>query len=252
MSKAISWAAFTIAIAVLFGFDAHWIATTAAKGPQTQWLATLALVIAFCLLAGYMVNGRIDGILINDRNRISLGRLQWTLWLIVLMSGYFVEALWDVGHATVLPTMQQDLLGLLGIVSGSSVIGGVISNTKKQTAAPAAPGRPVPMVKAGDAPVVVGQLDANASSADASWADLYLGEDVATRYVVDISRLQKLLVTIILIAIYAAWLWQAFGNAPAEGFTEMPKLDDKGTFLWLLGISHGSYLASKATTKTTT
>ena len=252
MSKtAFVWTAFTVGIGVCFGFDAYWIATSTLKGAHQQWLVTLALVIALCLLAGYMVNGRLDGILINDRNRISLGRLQWTAWLIVLMSGYFVEALWNAGHGGEIPTMQQDLLGLLGIVSGTSVVGGVISNSKKQTEAPASPGKSIAKAQPGDSPADVGQLDANKTPKEASWADLYLGEDVANRYVVDLSRLQKLLFTIILIAIYAAWLWQALGDPPKGIFAEMPKLDDKGTFLWLLGISNGTYLASKATPKTT-
>ena len=102
-----------------------------------------------------------------------------------------------------------------------------------------------------DNPTNVGQMDANKTAAEASWADLYLGEDVGNRYVVDINRLQKFLVTIILVTIYFAWFWQGLGQDHSKGFVEMPGLDGKDTFLWLLGISHAGYLASKATPKTT-
>jgi Ca2+/H+ antiporter len=42
--------------------------------------------------------------------------------------------------------------------------------------------------------------------------DLYLGEEAANRYVVDISRIQKLVVTILLVVAYGSWLWKTFGT----------------------------------------
>ena len=85
------------------------------------------------------------------------------------------------------------------------------------------------------------------TAAEASWADLYLGEEVANRNVVDISRLQKLVITILLIIAYITWLWEKLGHGMPDGFV-MPAPNDK--FLWLLGLSHGAYLAYKATPKT--
>ena len=154
-----------------------------------------------------------------------------------------------MGHGGGIPTIPKQLLGLLGIVTGSSVVGGVISSNKKKTTVPDTPGQTaVQPLAAGDRPIHVGQLAANRKAEDASWADVYLGDDAGNRYVVDISRLQKLLITIILVAIYAAWLWQDF-DAPRGAFKEMHSLDEDKTFLWLLGISHAGYLASKATSK---
>jgi hypothetical protein len=248
-----SWAPLTLLLMALLGFDA-WLIAAGKVDLYKLWLATILLIVALCVVAGILVNGRPDGILINDRNRISLGRLQWTARLIVLMSGYFLETMSNVGNGFSLPTMSQDLLGLLGIVSGPTVTAGLISNNKKQSDSPAAPksaGAAVAPLAATDNPTNVGQMDANKTAAEASWADLYLGEDVGNRYVVDISRLQKFLVTIILVTIYFAWFWQGLGQDHSKGFVEMPGLDGKDTFLWLLGISHAGYLASKATPKTT-
>jgi hypothetical protein len=232
-----------------------------------QWIAVALLLVALCVVAGLLVNGRPDGILISDRNRISLERTQWVAWLIVLLSGYFVASIWNVTQGTAFPTMQTDLFALLGIVSISPVISNVIVDNKKnqspQPAAAAAPAAaapgpapapaPAPVVAppeqltAGDDPQRVGMMDANKSPFEASWSDLYLGEEVANRYVVDISRLQKLIITVILVLAYTITLWRLF-NSSAAADLNMPAVGRD--FLALLAISHGAYLASKTTTKT--
>jgi hypothetical protein len=175
-------------------------------------------------------------------------------WLIVLLGGYFVAAIWKVTQGTAFPTMQSDLFALLGIVSISPVISNVIVDNKKNqsprsAAAPAAPAvAPPEQLTAGDDPQQIGVMDANKSPYEASWSDLYLGEEVANRYVVDISRLQKLIITVILVFAYAVSLWRLFGQQPAPIALNMPEVGRD--FLALLGISHGAYLASKTTTKT--
>jgi hypothetical protein len=108
-------------------------------------------------------------------------------------------------------------------------------------------------------PTNVGLIDANVDPSEASWADLYLGDEVANRDVVDISRLQKLIVTVLLVMTYVQLLWfhlmgdltDKSGKLITDGhFTNMPQVGD--TFIWLLGISHGAYLAYKAVPKAAT
>ena len=248
MFSGAKWGPLTGLLLVLLFVDGWFIKESTAANAQYYWIATIILVVVMCVTAGKLVNNRIDGILVSDRNRLSLGRLQWTAWLILIMSAYFVIAVWNASHGGSVPTIPAQLLALLGIVSGSSVVGGVISNSKKETEAPKAPGATgLKSTAANDKSATnAGQMDANKSPKDASWADLYLGEEVGNRYVVDISRLQKLLITIILVAIYAGWLWDVLGKT---GTYSLPELDKDKTFLWLLGISHASYLALKATPK---
>ena len=88
----------------------------------------------------------------------------------------------------------------------------------------------------------------NRQVSEASWSDLFLGEEVANRYVVDISRLQKLIITVLLVVAYVGWLWSDLTTK--KTFTAMPQVDENGTFIWLLGISHAAYLAYKSTPKT--
>jgi hypothetical protein len=126
----------------------------------------------------------------------------------------------------------------------------VIVDAKKQpSAARDAQAATQPLAE-GDDPDNQGAMDVNKTIADASWADLYLGEEVANRYVVDVSRLQNLVFTVLLVGVYASLLWASLAKVPAGGFAQMPAVGDG--FLWLLGISHAAYLGAKATPKTPT
>jgi hypothetical protein len=232
------------------------------------------VLIGLCLVAGLMVHSRIDGILIDDRNRISLSRFQWVVWLVLILGAYFTESIWNRSQNLAFPIIQTQLLALLGISSGSAVVSNVIAENKKTTPSPAAvpvqapvaaaPGNPVtrmslttgPMVVAAPPPLpptthrVVGALAANDAPKVASWSDLFLGDEEATYRTVDISRLQKLVITVLLAGIYLTYLWTELGKATGGAALAMPTFgDDTNGFLWLLGISHGAYLAQKATPK---
>ena len=62
-------------------------------------------------------------------------------------------------------------------------------NTKKNT----------PNPDAAVDPTLEGKLDVNTSPREAAFQDLYLGEEEATRTSIDASRLQKLIVTILVV-----------------------------------------------------
>lgn len=264
------WSWFTAGLILALIAAAVWIAksTDTANPPdanlQFQWVVVAAILIAFCALSGYLINGRFDGILIDDRNRVSLSRLQWVTWFVVLLGGYFTEAVWNMAHQKAYPLMQQDLFILLGIVSGSAVTSNVIVDSKKATNGQSATdqstnGQPLSQPQQGQ-PDQIGSIDRNATTGEASWADLFMGEEVANRDVVDISRLQKLVITILLVVTYVNLLWNSLASLQANVAAVTPPAggDYKGfnmptvtsTFLWLLGISHAAYLASKATPKT--
>jgi len=248
-----AWGWLTILFVILLGACAVWIAKSADHSyTRLQWVCVVAIFVALSLFAGFLVNGRLAGILIDDRNRMSLERVQWVAWLIVLLSAYFVQAIWDVATSAGFPQMQMQLFGLLGIVSGSPVVSNLIVDSKKRT-----PVSPTAMANiqatqplaTGDAPGQKGLMDLNHNVDEANWADLYLGEEAANRYVVDVSRLQKLIITILLVFGYVVLLWNTFDPSGAGAFA-MPDVNNE--FLGLLGVSHGAYLASKATPKTPT
>jgi hypothetical protein len=257
------WGLLTLLFVGLLVACAAWIAMgvwgRSADYIRFQWLAVEATLLFLCALAGLFVSNRVDGIFIDEQNRISLGRVQWVAWFIVLLGGFFTESTWNIAanwnDATQgsFPGMQAELYALLGIVSGSAITGSIIVDSKKNaTNAP-----PPPLNPRIGTPTQKGLIDCNVDPSEASWADLYLGEEVANRNVVDVSRLQKLVVTILLIMAYVQLMWTHLGAdlTDAQGkllanahFGSMPQVGQ--SFLWLLGISHAAYLAYKATPKT--
>jgi hypothetical protein len=223
---------------------AWWISRLMVVGHlKTPWLVVMAVLILLCAFAGYLVNGRIAGILIDERNRMSLSRFQWVMWLIIVLGGYFTIAVWDVTHGQSLPKLDDQLLILLGIVGASPIVSSVIGD-KKKLEKDAAEG---PRAD-GDSPAQVGALDANKTVDEASWSDLFMGEDAATRYVVDISRVQALIFTIILGITYLTWLLGVFSTS--NFVLTMPEIPADSKFNWLLGISHAAYQGYKMTPKT--
>lgn len=269
------WGWFTVLFVLALAVCAWWIAVT--KDPavvRCQFVVVELMLIGLCVVAGLMVHSRIDGILIDDRNRISLSRFQWVVWLVLILGAYFTESIWNTSQNLALPIIQTQLLALLGISSGSAVVSNVIAENKKTTPPPAAvpvqapvaaaPGNPTTRMSATNGPMVVaaapppppathrvvGALAANSTAGVASWSDLFLGDEEATYRTVDISRLQKLVITVLLAAIYLTYLWTELGKATIGTALAMPTFgDDSNGFLWLLGISHGAYLAQKATPK---
>jgi len=192
------------------------------------------------VVVGNQAKQRLIGILIDDRERISLARVQWVAWFLVLFSSYFVGAVWNAAYGADLPAMEANLFALIGITSGSAVISNLVVDAKKREPKPAS---------ATDDSTLVGRIDVNQSSKEAAWEDLYLGEEHANRAAIDVSRLQKLVMTILLVVVYFEMLRSAFAQSSLtyESFS-MPAVGTN--FVTLLGASHAAYLAYKATPKT--
>jgi hypothetical protein len=148
-----AWGLLTLLLMILVATCAVWIGKSADHS-QLRWeyVAVTAILVALCIVTGVLVNGRLDGVLISDRNRISLARVQWVAWMIVLLGAYFVEAVWNVAHSGSFPEMQTHLFGLLGIVSGSSVVSSLIVDAKMRSPVPSGQPQAVQPLAAGDDP----------------------------------------------------------------------------------------------------
>lgn len=263
--KRLGWGGVTLLGVVLLGACSAWIAgeSNIPTGTPTillwQWAAVLASLLIVSVLAGHLANGRWIGVFIDERNRISLGRLQWMAWFLVLFSAYFTGAVWDIAFGD-LPAVETNLFGLIGITTGSAVVANAVVESKKKdqgvtpNAVPPAPAPGLSAAAVAAAPPATaddlraGKVDINASPMDASFADLFLGEDVTNRQSVDASRLQKFIITILLITVYLEMLWSAFVDASQTYHAfSMPIVGTN--FLGMLGVSHAAYLVSKATPK---
>jgi hypothetical protein len=93
-----------------------------------------------------------------------------------------------------------------------------------------------------------GILYAHPSIADASWTDLFKGDELKDAAYVDLAKLQMFFFTVIAALSYAALLLQVFGGRAPGAITEFPSVSEG--LLALLGISHAGYLTSKSIDRT--
>jgi hypothetical protein len=246
-------------------------------------MPTLLMMAAFVLLAvsaGMGVLGRPFGLFIDRRNRMSLTRIQFAVWLVILMGGIASYALFNVGFwadelnriregiaylnsagkadqqlagwadklstlLDFLPKMDTALWLLIGITGGTTVVSSFLT-------APSAP--PTTDRAATAMPARRVRTLTNPDPKDAALADMVYGETEEDAGVVDASRVQTLAITGVLAAIYVNLVLEAADgigglsavgavNAGQQVLSGMPPAGS--TFLWLLGLSHAALMGGK-------
>jgi hypothetical protein len=218
--------------------------------PET-WGITIALFAAALVVAGYAIRSRWDGVFIDRDNRISLSRFQLVLWTIVLISALLTAGLTNaVSPSDPAPLnifIQREIWGLLGLGAFTAVAAPAIKDSKRnpagaQSLAPP-PGSTAMLVrdqKLSAAPLMDNRVLVKADPRDARWIDLIMGDYEGFAYV-DVSKLQQLTFTLVLVAIYTMALSATM--AAAGAIHRFPTVDPG--FLALLAISHAAYLADK-------
>ena len=190
------------------------------------WAVSAALLVLLALVVGRLAAlGKWLGILVDDRYRFSLTQLQIVTWSIVilsLISGVFFGRLLAGVRDPLDFAIPSQVLGLLGISAGSAVTAVSIKATKD----PASIGSEGPRFR-----------------------QIFLAEEgMYADRVIDVTKYQNFITTIILVAAYVILSIHAISDAgSARAVTTLP--DISGTFLILLGISHGAYLAAKVPSK---
>lgn len=205
-------------------------------------LAATAWVIAF---VGVVTANRPDGVIVDNRNRVSLSKFQMTLWTILvvaMMVTLFIMRLIELGPADALDfTTPPELVVAMGIavtsVTGAPLVLSMKSNADSGAdLTQAAAGQGIPLADARASGSVFGKSERRL----AHWRDMFLGDDVANAGAPDLSKVQQFLISVALVAMYGV----TFAYAMAAGALGFPELHDQ--FLWLLGVSHAGYLAYKA------
>ncbi|RJL26562.1 hypothetical protein [Bailinhaonella thermotolerans] len=193
------------------------------------WAVSAGGLVLVALLASLAIRRGLLGILIDSRGRYSLTHFQAVVWTFVvfsLISGVF----WGrylAGEANPLEfVIPGELFGALGISLGSAMIAGVIKGSKDSLH----PEGIAASEKHRDPP---------------RWAQVYLLEQgpLADR-VIDVTKFQNFVITIILVAAYGALTAREIAAVP-EGEVVKALPEFSTTFLTLLAISHAGYLAGK-------
>lgn len=224
-------------------------------GRLWAWGCFALVLVLFLVIAGRAITGVWHGAFIDDINKISLSRLQLILWTIVVISGFMAAAFSNVlvsGVANPLAVaMPSQLLQLLGI-STASLIGATLISEPKKNATPNLDDETLATKTAAiatqnhvnpDNVTTTGVLISKTSARDARWSDLVTGVEIGNGAHLDISRVQMLFFTIVLVAAYIAALGKGLGSQ-TSAFTAFPSLDEG--MIALLGISHVGYLTAKA------
>lgn len=216
------------------------------------WAGILALLILFCAAVGVAINGRAAGLLIDERNRVSLSRFQVSAWTTLVLSALLTAALARVRAGAADPlaiTIPGDLLVAMGISAASFVSSPMLLSLKAGGAASLDLATRT-ATQLGDHPTdlaPVGQLYGRCDPARARWLDMLRGEETCNAAATDPSKVQQFLMTVMVLGLYGAGLWSFFASAPAAGAGVVQALPDfSPNMLWLIGLSHAGYLAYKA------
>ncbi len=218
-----------------------WIGSTAANhapppafsaGTLAAWIVTMAGMVVLLVLIGIALRQRPAGVLIDNRNRISLSKLQMIGWTVMILSGIVtIAATMLAGLASAPPAIEvpDTLLTLMGISLASATATPALLSLKP------------------------GAVDTNAVPGDASWTDLVQGDDVSNADAPDITKIQQLVITLIVMGVFLFQLGDilhyggAFRDAAGHLLPYRVALPDLGPDLaWLVGISHVGYLTYKA------
>ncbi|MCP4425493.1 MAG: hypothetical protein GY803_13450 [Chloroflexi bacterium] len=224
------------------------------------WIFALGLMTAFTAVAGQGILGLWKGLLIDERNMISLSNLQFLLWTLLVLSAFLTAVLSNISHQIANPlsiAIPSELWVLLGISATSLVGSPLISNAKKnQTLTPKQES------DAADTLAIIAQQKGVANETQcavikkgkligftdpkcANWSDLFRGEEVTNGAHLDLSKVQMFFFTLILILVYGVALGSMFLAETGDGITAFPAIDD--SMVALLSISHAGFLVSGAT-----
>jgi len=225
------------------------VAPGAALSRSRAWLLTLALMTAFAIVAGPGITGYWRGILIDDRFKMSLARLQLLAWTLVILSAIVTAGLTNIAYGGTSPLSIQippELWVLLGISTASAVVSPAALNQKRDKKPDSQElDKTVSELRKSDDVNVDQQLSGivlrNESPADARWGDTLKGDESGNAATVDLGKLQMFLFTFVLVLGYAIALAKLFDGAGA--ITTLPAVDSSVNTL--LGISHTGYLANK-------
>lgn len=224
-----------------------------------SWIITLVLLAATLAVAGYAGKSRWDGIFIDKDNRISLSRFQLILWTVLLVSALFTAGLTNAAPPDAVSDplnikIPAEIWALLGLGAFTAVAAPAIEQGKRGHPNASAVLESEQAIRDSRGlrlqqeqnllapPLADGQLLVKATSADARWIDIIMGDTVDGGHYVDVSKLQKLAFTLLIITVYGLGLWQKMAG-PDLVITDFPPADD--ALLALLAISHAAYLADK-------
>jgi hypothetical protein len=236
-----------------------------------NWALVMFFMIVFIALIGKLITGRYSGIFINERNKMTLSRFQLVIWTLIVLSAFLTIAL-ERAYAGVadplkieLPTQLWALLG----ISTTSLVGSPLVLSTKVPKAPTKEAKEkaaLRLAKLEEIPTdrtqadgkkfdaalksieanaaTNGTLDSNKDVKDANFSEMFTGDEVGNKGVVDMAKVQMFFFMLIIAFSYMVLLVNLIMTAQPSDLKNFPALSDG--LVALLGISSGGYLTNKA------
>ncbi|MEJ1961110.1 MAG: hypothetical protein WDO56_05985 [Gammaproteobacteria bacterium] len=221
------------------------------------WITSLLGIGGLFLQAGFEIKDRALGVLVDERNKYSLSRLQMTLWSVLVLGTLYVVFITNIIRSTVVKdalnvNLDWNLIVLMGISVASFITSPIALSRKTANIADdaevASAGRELADQQTlASTPGATGTVVVKQDPQDARIADLIRGEEVGNATVVDISRVQLLIITIVVVIAYGFSIWTQLAYAPGP-LIDLPELHQ--TLLGLILVSHASYIGGKLTPTT--
>jgi len=256
--------------------------TTAAQPNGSQATIAIIVLIVFMILAGWLAPAGLNlvlvtlsmslllvvlgititknplGVLINDRNLMSLSRFQMAVWTVIILGAYFTFAMVRIralaegslnGQTVTDPldiAIDWHLWALLGISTTSLVGTPLILSTKKdKQPTDLAVQKAAQMVDEPEQAVMdnkQGTLYANTNISYAGMSLMNKRDELANTAQIDLAKVQMFYFTVIAaVCFFVMIIKQLVAANSALG--SLPLLPDG--FVAILGISHAGYLTSK-------
>ncbi|MBN1274366.1 MAG: hypothetical protein JXB26_19060 [Candidatus Aminicenantes bacterium] len=210
------------------------------------WIVITLILLISVLVIGHGITGMWKGALIDEENKISLSRFQLLCWTVLVLSAFLSAALINITNGSSNPlaiSVPEELWVLMGI-STTSLVGSPLIKSNKKT-------KPLnsltfkALMKKDYGPDKIGNsgyIVFNVSQKDASWGDMFKGEEVGNFTQLDLAKIQMFYFTMIAVLSYIMALGGFFASA-ASAISGLPELS--ASLIALLGISHGGYLVNK-------
>ena len=240
-----------------FGLLASAVAYSAQMGWSmslvNRWFLGLVLLGLAVILIGHGTIGRPAGVLVNSFSRVSLDHLQMLFWTVMVLATFGAVAFHNLrlkdGHRILRSVeVPESMLVLAGITAGSFVAAPLVTSMKREKAADEDEARGV-LAEEGRREerfrdlnsCCDGQVAANPSPADARLREAVLGNETGNRASLDLSKIQLLVATMVLGAVYSGLVQSAFAVGIRDAVRGIPELPPGS--LKLLGLSHAGYLS---------
>jgi len=221
-----------------------------------NWYWLMGLFVLVLAVIGKVMCGTWKGVFVDERNVMSLSRVQMVAWSILVLTAVLALVLHNIetGDGNCLrdatgcvPDIPQQLWLLMGFSTATLVASPVLlsnsgaeePNQKKSEEITNGLARQGYQTSEQE---LSGPLYRNKSPQEARWSDLITGEQNSNCLHLDLPRLQMCFFTLVALLIYSVLLHGQLSQAAA--FESLPDLSEG--LLAIIAISHGGYLVSKA------